>query len=80
TSPDRPSTVNRSAARYVDRCVETGARSPRALRALLDVMSLEKRPTRLFSADMLWPMLLGKKLPLLGEAPLTADERDTVLR
>ncbi|WP_415939962.1 NAD(P)/FAD-dependent oxidoreductase [Streptomyces sp. 039-1] len=79
-SDTAPKAVERLLARYVDRCVETGARNPRALHALLDVMSLEKRPTRLFSADMLWPMLLGKKLPLLTEAPLTTDERDTTLR
>lgn len=72
-----PTAVEKYLARYVDRCVETGARNPRALGALLDVMSLEKPPTRLFSADMLWPMLFGRKKPLLQEPPLREDERRT---
>lgn len=71
-----PKAIERWLARYVDRCVETGARNPRALHALLDVMSLERRPTRLFSADMLWPMLFGRKRPLLSSAPLTSAERN----
>ncbi|MGX1494949.1 hypothetical protein RKD41_007208 [Streptomyces tendae] len=61
-------------ARYVDRCVETGARNPRALGALLDVMSLRRPPTRLFSTDMLWPMLVGRKRPQLDAPPLRPDE------
>ncbi|MGA5127770.1 NAD(P)/FAD-dependent oxidoreductase [Streptomyces pseudogriseolus] len=74
-----PTAVERFLARYVDRCVETGASNPRALGALLDVMSLEKPPTRLFSPDMLWPMFIGPKKPLLAAAPLTDNERDTAL-
>ncbi|WP_439947422.1 NAD(P)/FAD-dependent oxidoreductase [Streptomyces sp. BBFR109] len=70
-----PTALERFLARFVDRAVATGARSPRALGALLDVMSLEKPATRLFSADMLVPMLFGPKKPLLQEAPLTETER-----
>ncbi|MEU3296669.1 FAD-dependent monooxygenase [Streptomyces longwoodensis] len=71
-----PNAVERILARYVDRCVETGAGNPRALGALLDVMSLLKPPSRLFSPDMVRPMLVGpKKPPLLG-APLTEGERN----
>ncbi|MCX4539338.1 FAD-dependent monooxygenase [Streptomyces sp. NBC_01565] len=70
-----PTAVERLLSRFVDRAVETGARSPRALGALLDVMSLEKPATRLFSADMLVPMLLGPKRPHLQGPPLTDAER-----
>lgn len=74
-----PNAVEKALARYVDRCVETGAANPRALGALLDVMSLEKPPTRLFSPDMLWPMLFGRKKQLLAGPPLKEDERKTAL-
>jgi 2-polyprenyl-6-methoxyphenol hydroxylase-like FAD-dependent oxidoreductase len=70
-----PTAVERLLARYVDRCVETGASNPRALGALLDVMSLERPPTRLFSPDMLWPMLFGRTKPHLQGPPLRGDER-----
>ncbi|MGW0330432.1 FAD-dependent oxidoreductase [Streptomyces sp. NPDC003011] len=69
-----PRALERLLARFVDRAVATGARSPRALGALLDVMSLEKPATRLFSADMLVPMLLGPKKPYLEGPPLTEEE------
>ncbi|MGW8065208.1 FAD-dependent monooxygenase [Streptomyces ziwulingensis] len=73
---DTPLTwVERLLARYVDRAVETGAAHPRALGALLDVMSLEKRPTRLFSPDMLVPMLFGPRKPPLHGPPLSEAER-----
>ncbi|GHE14753.1 FAD-dependent monooxygenase [Streptomyces alanosinicus] len=75
----RPTAVERFLARYVDRAVETGAGNPRALGALLDVMSLEKPPTRLFSPDMLIPMLLGPRRPRLPGAPLTDSERKTTI-
>ncbi|MET8225969.1 FAD-dependent monooxygenase [Streptomyces sp. NPDC005301] len=75
-----PNRVERLLARYVDRCVETGASNPRALAALLDVMSLLKPPTRLFSPDMLVPMLTGPKMKLLTEPPLTEAEREAALR
>ncbi|MGC0334162.1 2-polyprenyl-6-methoxyphenol hydroxylase-like FAD-dependent oxidoreductase [Streptomyces sp. SAI-170] len=72
---DTPPTVaERLLARYVDRCVETAAGNPRALGALLDVMSLSEPPSRLFSADMLRPMLLGPRMPRLAAAPLRAEE------
>ncbi|MGW4087011.1 NAD(P)/FAD-dependent oxidoreductase [Streptomyces sp. NPDC004822] len=74
-----PTTVEKYLARYVDRCVETGASNPRALGALLDVMSLEKPATRLFSPDMLWPMLFGRKKPILPTPPLNDSERATAL-
>ncbi|MFF8960144.1 NAD(P)/FAD-dependent oxidoreductase [Streptomyces sp. NPDC014894] len=65
-------------ARYVDRCVATGAGNPRALGALLDVMSLEKPPSRLFSPlDMLAPMLFGPRRPPLSGPPLSDAERKT---
>ncbi|MFB0626919.1 FAD-dependent oxidoreductase [Streptomyces sp. AB3(2024)] len=73
-----PRAVERLLARYVDRAVETGARSPRALGALLDVMSLEKPATRLFSPDMLLPMLFGRRLPRLQGPPLSDAEKECV--
>ncbi|MET7685195.1 FAD-dependent monooxygenase [Streptomyces sp. NPDC005423] len=69
-----PTAVERILARFVDQAVSTGARNPRALSALLDVMSLEKPATRLFSPDMLIPMLLGPKKPHLPKAPLSEQE------
>ncbi|MFK0143193.1 FAD-dependent monooxygenase [Streptomyces murinus] len=69
-----PTAVEKLLSRYVDRCVETGASNPRALNALLDVMSLSKPATRLFSPDMLVAMLLGPKKPQLPTAPLRDDE------
>ncbi|WP_405877184.1 FAD-dependent monooxygenase [Streptomyces sp. NBC_01136] len=77
---DTPPTVTEKLlARFVDRAVATGARNPRALGALLDVMSLEKPATRLFSPDMLVPMLLGPKKPLLQGPPVTEAERKTAI-
>ncbi|MEV2216507.1 FAD-dependent monooxygenase [Streptomyces sp. NPDC050997] len=75
-----PTALERGLARFVDRAVATGARSPRALGALLDVMSLEKPATRLFSADMLVPMLFGPKKPHLEGPPLTEEERKAATR
>ncbi|MBD9730868.1 FAD-dependent monooxygenase [Streptomyces sp. H28] len=77
---DTPSTAaERFLARFVDRAVATGARNPRAMSALLDVMSMEKPATRLFSPDMLIPMLFGPKKPHLDRAPLTEAERKAAL-
>ncbi|MFI9150192.1 NAD(P)/FAD-dependent oxidoreductase [Streptomyces sp. NPDC053367] len=73
-SATAPTVAERLLARYVDRCVETAAGNPRALDALLDVMSLSEPPTRLFSADMLRPMLLGPRQPRPARAPLRAEE------
>ncbi|MFJ5842300.1 NAD(P)/FAD-dependent oxidoreductase [Streptomyces shenzhenensis] len=70
-----PTPLERALARFVDRAVATGARNPRALGALLDVMSLEKPAARLFSPDMLIPMLFGPKRRFLQGPPLTDRER-----
>ncbi|MFG3157550.1 NAD(P)/FAD-dependent oxidoreductase [Streptomyces sp. NPDC048219] len=70
-----PTAVERLLARYVDRAVATGARSPRAMGALLDVMGMERPPTRLFSRDMLVPMLFGPRKPHLDAPPITEAER-----
>ncbi|WP_108934594.1 NAD(P)/FAD-dependent oxidoreductase [Streptomyces ardesiacus] len=70
-----PTAAERFLARFVDRAVETGASNPRALAALLDVMSLEKPATRLFSPDMLRPMLIGPRKPPLDGPPITDAER-----
>ncbi|MBT2421915.1 FAD-dependent monooxygenase [Streptomyces sp. ISL-22] len=74
-----PTAMERFLARFVDRAVETGASNPRAMSVLLDVMSLEKPATRLFSWDMLGPMLFGPKRPPLQGPPLTEIERRTAL-
>ncbi|MFE5600338.1 NAD(P)/FAD-dependent oxidoreductase [Streptomyces coelicoflavus] len=71
----RPNGVERLLARFVDKAVETGARNPRAMAALLDVMSLERPATRLFSPDMLIPMLIGPRRPHLQGPPLSDAER-----
>jgi hypothetical protein len=75
----RPNGVERILARFVDKAVETGARNPRAMAALLDVMSLERPATRLFSLDMLVPMLIGPGKPRLQGPPLTETERKAAL-
>ncbi|MFI9769481.1 FAD-dependent monooxygenase [Streptomyces sp. NPDC052415] len=72
-----PNAAERFLARFVDRAVETGAANPRALEALLDVMSLERPAARLFSPDMLIPMLFGPKKPRLLGPPLSEAERKT---
>ncbi|WP_331732564.1 FAD-dependent monooxygenase [Streptomyces sp. NBC_00989] len=69
-----PNALERLLARFVDQTVATGARNPRALAALLDVMSLEKPATRLLSPDMLIPMIFGPKKPHLSRAPLSEQE------
>ncbi|MFE2434663.1 pyridine nucleotide-disulfide oxidoreductase, partial [Streptomyces sp. NPDC059409] len=75
----RPNGAERLLARFVDKAVETGARNPRAMEALLDVMSLERPATRLFSRDMLVPMLIGPRRPHLEGPPLTDAERKGVV-
>ncbi|MFH8440369.1 FAD-dependent oxidoreductase [Streptomyces sp. NPDC018026] len=75
----RPNGIERLLARFVDKAVETGARNPRAMAALLDVMSLERPATRLFSPDMLIPMLLGPRRPHLQGPPLTDAERKAAM-
>ncbi|MFE9611480.1 NAD(P)/FAD-dependent oxidoreductase [Streptomyces sp. NPDC006012] len=74
-----PTGAERLLAGFVDRAVEAGAANPRALGALLDVMSLEKPATRLFSPDMLLPMIFGPKKPRLQGPPLSEAERATVI-
>ncbi|KAF2776199.1 FAD-dependent monooxygenase [Streptomyces sp. OM5714] len=75
----RPNSVERLLGRFVDKAVETGARNPRAMAALLDVMSLERPATRLFSPDMLIPMLIGPKRPHLQGPPLSDAERKSAV-
>ncbi|MGW2518594.1 FAD-dependent monooxygenase [Streptomyces sp. NPDC001617] len=70
-----PPAVERLLRRFVDQAVATAARNPRALNALLDVMSLEKPATRLFSPDILLPMLFGPRRTHLDGPPLTESER-----
>ncbi|MFG2787421.1 hypothetical protein [Streptomyces sp. NPDC048419] len=70
-----PTTVERGLTRFIDRAVATGARNPRALGALLDVMSLSKPAPRLFSPDMLIPLRFGPRGPHLQGPPLTDEER-----
>lgn len=78
---DRPATrMERALAAFVDRAVATGARNPRALAALLDVMSLSRPATRLLSPGMLLPMVFGPRRPFLTGAPLTEEERKAVVR
>ncbi|MEW2166736.1 FAD-dependent monooxygenase [Streptomyces sp. NPDC007084] len=73
-----PSRAERLMAAFIDRAVDAGARNPHALRALLDVMSMERPPTRLLAPDMLWRVLFGPKKPLLDGPPLTDSERKSV--
>ncbi|MER5570357.1 FAD-dependent monooxygenase [Streptomyces goshikiensis] len=74
-----PTAVEKLLSQFVDRAVDTGARNPRALGALLDVMSLERPATRLFSLDMLLPMVFGPKRPHLAGPPLSDAERKSAL-
>ncbi|MFB7778683.1 FAD-dependent oxidoreductase [Streptomyces bauhiniae] len=74
-----PTRLERTLAAFVDHAVATGARNPRALAVLLDVMSLSRPATRLFSPGMLIPMLFGPKRPFLTGAPLTGEERKAVV-
>ncbi|MFJ2608580.1 FAD-dependent oxidoreductase [Streptomyces sp. NPDC087425] len=73
-----PTALEKYLARFLDLAFSASARNPRALAAMLDVMSLEKPATRLLSPDMLIPMLFGPRKPYLDEAPLTRAERDSV--
>jgi len=73
-----PSRIERLTAAFIDRAVDTGARNPHALRALLDVMSMERPPTRLLAPDMLFRVFFGRKKPLLDGPPLTDSERQSV--
>ena len=73
---DQPPTRREKAlAAFVDRAVDAGSRNPHALHILLDVMSMERPPTRLLMPDMLALVCLGRKEPLLSGPPLTEKER-----
>ncbi|WP_404196816.1 FAD-dependent oxidoreductase [Streptomyces tauricus] len=74
-SDEPPTRLERALAAFVDRAVDAGSRNPRALRILLDVMSMEKPPSRLLMPDMLVLVCLGRKKPHLGGPPLTDRER-----
>ncbi|MFG2348703.1 FAD-dependent oxidoreductase [Streptomyces phaeochromogenes] len=75
-SDQPPTWVERTLAAFVDKAVDTGSRNPHALRILLDVMSMEKPPARLFMPDMLALVYLGRKKPPLEAPPLTDHERE----
>ncbi|WP_413760226.1 FAD-dependent oxidoreductase [Streptomyces sp. MMBL 11-3] len=76
---DQPPTRREKAlAAFVDRAVDAGSRNPRALRILLDVMSMEKPPARLLMPDMLALICLGPKKPPLTGPPLSRSEREAV--
>jgi 2-polyprenyl-6-methoxyphenol hydroxylase-like FAD-dependent oxidoreductase len=70
-----PTWVERTLAAFVDRAVDAGSRNPRALRVLLDVMSMEAPPARLLMPDMLAMVYLGRKMQPLDGPPLTEAER-----
>ncbi|WAU83424.1 FAD-dependent monooxygenase [Streptomyces sp. Qhu-G9] len=77
-SDEPPTRLERTLAAFVDRAVDAGSRNPHALRILLDVMSMEKPPARLFLPDMLALVYFGPKKPHLAGPPLTDHERDAV--
>ncbi|MGW5047857.1 NAD(P)/FAD-dependent oxidoreductase [Streptomyces griseoluteus] len=73
-----PTRVERMLAVFVDRAVAAGARDPRALGVLLDVMSLSRPAVWLLSPRMLFAMLFGRRRPFLVDAPLTVEEWEAV--
>ncbi|MBV1938863.1 FAD-dependent monooxygenase [Streptomyces sp. BV286] len=77
-SDEPPTRLEKALAAFVDRAVDAGSRNPHALRILLDVMSMEKPPVRLFLPDMLALVYFGRKKPHLAGPPLTDHERDAV--
>ncbi|MET7981895.1 FAD-dependent oxidoreductase [Streptomyces sp. NPDC005281] len=77
-SDQPPTRLEKSLAAFVDKAVEAGSRNPRALRILLDVMSMESPPARLLMPDMLALVCLGRKKPNLEGPPLTEAERAAV--
>ncbi|KPH98668.1 monooxygenase FAD-binding protein [Actinobacteria bacterium OK074] len=76
----QPTTVlGRLLTGQVRRAVATGARDPRALAVLLDVLALSAPATRLFSRELLLPLVLGRaRQQPSAEPPLTEAERKTV--
>ncbi|CAM5716942.1 hypothetical protein SCANM63S_03631 [Streptomyces canarius] len=75
-APQPPATVERLLTAYVDRAVAAGSENPRALRGLLDVMSLRTPAARLFAPDMLWTLSFGSRKGPLPGPPLTRTERE----
>ncbi|MDO0927924.1 FAD-dependent monooxygenase [Streptomyces sp. TG1A-8] len=75
-APEPPTPVERLLTAYVDRTVAAGSQDPRALRGLLDVMSLKTPPTRLFAPDMLWALCFGPRRRPLPGPPLSRAERE----
>ncbi|MFE9498412.1 FAD-dependent oxidoreductase [Streptomyces collinus] len=75
-APQPPTAVERLLTAYVDRAVAAGSENPRALRGLLDVMSLRTPPTRLFAPDMLWNICFGPRKGPLSGPPLSTAERE----
>lgn len=73
-----PTAADRFGSALVDRAVDAGARSPHAQRYLLEVMSMQKPPTHLFSPGMIYQMLWGKKRPHLDGPPLATPEREAL--
>lgn len=77
-SDKAPTQLEKFLAAFVDRAVDAGARNAHAMDALLDVMSMERPPTRLFRPDMLRHMFAGPKMALLDGPPLSIAERESV--
>ncbi|MFF5545974.1 FAD-dependent oxidoreductase [Streptomyces olivaceoviridis] len=75
-APQPPTAVERLLTAYVDRAVAAGSENPRALRGLLDVMSLRTPAARLFAPDMLWTLSFGPRKGPLPGPPLTRAERE----
>ncbi|OIJ62762.1 FAD-dependent monooxygenase [Streptomyces mangrovisoli] len=71
-----PTALERALSSYVDRAVAAGSENPRALRGLLDVMSLKTSPARLFGPDMLWNIFFGSRKGPLAGPPLSQEERE----
>ncbi|MBG7698187.1 FAD-dependent monooxygenase [Streptomyces sp. MC1] len=75
-APQPPTPVERLLTAYVDKAVAAGSENPRALRGLLDVMSLRTPAARLFAPDMLWTLCFGHRKGPLPGPPLTEAERE----
>ncbi|MFJ4947632.1 FAD-dependent oxidoreductase [Streptomyces sp. NPDC088760] len=76
-APQPPTFVERLVTAYVDKAVAAGSENPRALRGLLDVMSLRTPAARLFAPDMLWNVCFGPRKGPLAGPPLTEAERES---
>ncbi|WP_455355895.1 FAD-dependent monooxygenase [Streptomyces sp. SYSU K217416] len=73
-----PTLTERALARYIDRVVIKSIRSRRVTRALLDVMTMEREPTRLIRPDILLSSVLDPRRAELVEPPLTEAELKAV--